>query len=167
MIVSPFNTSPDLGASREPEKRLVIIRKDRFRLEIYDVVSFLLPHVYAQDIWKLMFSAPEENEAAIDTIRRWLPEAGYETKTAAVELEERLKVERLDVRVAESRIAAFGGAAYGKAQKEQLKQLKTALADAKRTVRETERRLRKTNVNHARAVKLQEVFNKMAEKAGL
>jgi hypothetical protein len=150
----------------DKEKQPVIIRKDRCVITIYDVANFLWQGVDVRGLWKLMFSAPQDNEYSITLIRDWLPTAIRETEAIIPACREELARTRRVVFTADIRLTALRQRKKaGQKTTETVKQLKSELADAKRNARSAERRLKMAIADHDRAISLQELFKTMAHKA--
>jgi hypothetical protein len=164
----------------------VVIRKDRCVITIYDINSFTGSYRIAYDLWKLMFSAPWQNEETIALFRGELPKMVAEAVTCIKPREAELgvaedalaraaaeytatNVERWSKEV--TRLRRVAKKAVGSAKLPAEAQLSNALANrdalklAKAKAREAKVRLKAANIRYERLVKLQTKFNQMAEKA--
>lgn len=57
-----------------PHKQPITIQRGSFVCTIYDVGNLMgLPLANVRKLWKIMFSAEDENRETIQTIRSWLP----------------------------------------------------------------------------------------------
>jgi hypothetical protein len=165
-------------------ERPVTIRKDFCVIKLYDVANFL--RADAQGIWKLMFSAPFDNEDSINLIQEWLPEAVRDAEACKAARELELQSAKYNFVRKESEKAAMGTGYWekqvadirkalkrkqNKGNEQMLAALEKAVEHkdrpkhAKTEVRLAELRLKSAITTLDRAVKLQTMFNKMAEKA--
>lgn len=176
--------------SKEP---FVIVR-DTFNLRIHDVDSLQnLPLTTVRKMWKIMFSAPWENEQTIEQVRHWLSTVIAKRKDRIPQAEAALKSAKAAAAQKHSD-AAIMGDGYWAGQIAKLKRqqkavekgalsyiganeiaerLATAIVQrdapklADRAVKDAQTRLTGDRASYEKALKLQTIFNDMAAQAGL
>lgn len=135
----------------------ITIRRGSFVCNIYDVGNLMrLPLANVRKLWKIMFSAEDENRETIQTIRDWLPVNVENTKQAAQEKQELFQLAAKEAELLRREIAAFGSVAT--------KKQKAALATARRGLKASESTAKAAAADHVKAQKLQTIFNDFTTK---
>lgn len=138
-------------------KRPITIRRGSFVCTLYDVGNFTeLPLANVRKLWKIMFSADDENLETIEVIRAWLPTAITDAENLVTQKQNARRAIAGAVEIARQTVAAFGSMAT--------KEQKETLQTARRTLKYIEKELRITRAAHGKAQKLQAIFTEYDQK---
>lgn len=133
------------------------IRRGSFVCDIYDVGNLMrLPLANVRKLWKIMFSAEDENRETIQTLRSWLLVNVTQTKEQQAAYASLLEGECTAAETVRRTVAAFGGVAT--------KEQKEAVKESQRRVRSAEKKLKAATAAHVKAQKLQTIFNDLTTK---
>lgn len=139
------------------DKQPIIIQRGSFVCTIYDIGNLMeLPLANLRKIWKIMLSAPIENEATIEQIRTWLPTNTTNSEKVIHAQQSLLKQAVQELETLRSSVAAFGSVAT--------KEQKADLISARRKAKAAEKALKTAKAYHAKAQKLQSIFTEMTQK---
>lgn len=165
----------------------ITIQRGSFICTIYDVGNLMgLPLANARKLWKIMFSAEDENRETIQVIRSWLPAFAAECAERITQTEAELAAARTTAAQKHSENAAMGDGYWSK----RVTNLKTALKRvsnkdneanliraidsaiaqrdapklADQAVRAAQRRVTAAKAAYVKAQKLQTIFNDFTTK---
>ena len=142
----------------QPIQTPVTIKRGDFTAHIYNVPDFLdFPLTNLRKLWKLMFETAWENESAIDTITEWLPVVLVETEEAIQAAQAARRQTAWDTETMRRNVAMFGSVAT--------KEQKADVTKAERLLKAAEKCVKDARARHAKAHKLQVIFNELAENA--
>ena len=128
----------------------ITIRRGSFVCNVYDVGNLMrLPLANVRKLWKIMFSAEDENRETIQTIKDWLPVFVAECADHIPQAEAELAARKV--------IAAQKHSESAVAQRDAPK-----LAD--QAVRAAQGRVTAAKAAHVKAQKLQTIFNEFTTK---
>lgn len=135
----------------------ITIQRGSFVCNIYDVGNLMrLPLANVRKLWKIMFTAEDENRETIQTIHDWLPRNIESTKRTAQERKELFEAAAKETERLRREVAAFGSVAT--------KEQKAALATARRSLKAFESTAKTAAAEHNKAQKLQTIFNELTTK---
>lgn len=167
-------------------KQPITIKRGTFVCDIYDVGNLMrLPLANVRKLWKIMFSAADENRDTIQTIKDWLPVFVAECADRIHQEEAALATAKADAARAHSESAIMGDDYWANKVKAQMRELKAAKArkeseeitpriietveasrqrrdapkKADQIVRMTQERVKAAKANYVKAQKLQTIFN--------
>lgn len=133
-------------------KQPITIQRGSFVCTIYDVGNLMeLPLANIRKLWKIMFSADYENRETIQMIRDWLPVNVESLKKHAQELQGSLQQAVQDAERLRREVEVFGSAVT--------KEQKAAHTAARRRLKTVEKAVKTAKADHAKAQKLQTIFN--------
>lgn len=162
------------------DKQPIVIQRGSFVCTIYDVENLMaLPLANVRKLWKIMFSAEQENRDTIKTIREWLPSLVKDCEGHIQQAKAELKEAKITAANRHSEHARMGDGYWSKrvaALKAALKKKNadvenltrmlesaTALRDAPkladRAVKEAQSGLASAKAFAEKAQKLQTIFN--------
>ena len=140
-----------------PTMQPITIQRGSFVCNIYDVGNLMrLPLANVRKLWKIMFSAEDENRETIQTIRGWLPRNAEIAKQSAQEKQELFLLATKEAEHLRREVAAFGSVAT--------KEQKAAIAAARRGLKAFESAAKAAAAAHVKAQKLQTIFNEFTTK---
>ncbi len=165
----------------------ITIRRGTFVCNIYDVGNFMrLPLTNVRKLWKIMFSAEDENRETIQTIKDWLPAFVAECADRIAQAEAELAAGKAIAAQKHSESAVMGDGYWSKrvtslkaalkraANKNNEANLTRALESAisqrdapklaDRAVRVAQRHVAAAKAAHVKAQKLQTIFNEFTKK---
>ena len=170
-----------------PTMQPITIQRGSFVCNIYDVGNLMrLPLANVRKLWKIMFSAEDENRETIQTIRDWLPAFISECADRIPQTETELAALKATAAQKHSENAAMGdgywskrvtrlNAALKRAANEDneanlTRALESAVAQrdapklADQAVRAAQGRVTAAKAAHAKAQELQTIFNEFTTK---
>lgn len=134
----------------------ITIQCDTFVCTIYDIgILMRMPLASIRKMWKIMFSAEDENSETIQTIRDWLPVNVENTARRTRELQAALRQSAQETECLRCEVAVFGSIAT--------KEQKAAHATAQRQLKAAEKAVRTAKAACVKAQKLQDIFNEMSK----
>lgn len=140
-----------------PTMQPITIRRGSFVCNIYDIGNLMrLPLANVRKLWRIMFSAEDENRETIEMIRGWLPVNVENTKRTALDRQELFQVAAKEAEHLRREVAAFGSVAT--------KEQRAALATARRGLKAFESTAKAAAADHVKAQKLQTIFNDFTTK---
>ena len=171
-------------------KQPITIKRSTFVCNIYDVGNLMrLPLANVRKLWKIMFSAADENREAIQIIKDWLPVFVSECEDRITQAKAKLAAAKADAAKAHSENAVMGDDYWRKKVTAQMRELKAAKArkeseeitlkiieaveasrqrrdapkKADQIVRMTQERVKVAKTNYVKAQKLQTIFNELSK----
>lgn len=170
-----------------PTMQPITIQRGSFVCNIYDVGNLMrLPLANVRKLWKIMFSAEDENRETIQTIRDWLPAFTAECAERIPQAEVELAAAKATAARKHSESAAMGDGYWSKrvtalkaalkraANKDNEANLTRALESAivqrdapklaDQAVRAAQGRVTAAKAAHVKAQKLQTIFNEFTTK---
>lgn len=172
-------------------KQPITIRRGTFVCNIYDVDNLMrLPPANVRKLWKIMFSAADENRETIQLVKDWVPAFVAECADRIPQEEAALATAKADAARAHSESAVMGDDYWRKKVTAQMRELKAAKArkeseeitlkiietveasrqrrdapkKADQIVRMTQERVKAAKANYVKAQKLQTIFNEFTTK---
>lgn len=172
-------------------KQPITIQRGTFVCNIYDVGNLIrLPLANVRKLWKIMFSAQDENRETIQIIKDWLPMFIAECAERIPQEEAELAAAKADAARAHSENAIMGDDYWRKKVIAQMRELKAAKArkeseeitlkiietvEASRQRRDApkradqivhmaQRRVKAAKADYVKAQKLQAIFNEFITK---
>lgn len=165
----------------------ITIRRGSFVCNLYDVANLMrLPLANVRKLWKIMFSAEDENRETIQTIKNWLPNFIAECADHIPQAEAELAALKTTAAQKHSESAVMGDGYWSKrvtglkaamkraASKDNkanlTRGLESAIAQrdapklAEQAVRVAQRRVTAAKAAHVKAQKLQTIFNEFTTK---
>lgn len=139
------------------DQQPITIQRGSFVCTLYDVGNLMgLPLANVRKLWKIMFSAEDENRETIQVIHSWLPANVTQTKEQQTAYTSILEGECAAAEMVRRTVSALGSVAT--------KEQKEAVIKAQRRVRSAEKNLKAATAAHVKAQKLQTIFNDFTTK---